>query len=305
MLRTEENHEKRTEWTKVKQDIEDRLRKRRATFAAGAAIVAFIAILTVWSQLNTSQTGQAVTQPAHTDYVQAQSPPAPLGPSAAEIPEAQPTPGEQSLSLGELKWCYFTRARLAGGRQELDRLRTAGTETASAWSALVDQFDNRVGGYNALCASHQDQGAATLGGMGEREIASLTSQKLSELYQEGAAAASRLPPDFSKPPIPPAVQTPQAGGVVGAAQSPSSFAQGRADRLAWESWSKSVEGQALAGVEWWASVRSLRHRPTCEEMRLAHGEAFVQGCQAAKEHLDPTDMRRMTDPVYRAGWNSL
>jgi hypothetical protein len=98
---------------------------------------------------------------------------------------------------------------------------------------------------------------------------------------------------------------PAAGDVATQA-----FTQGRTDRLAFESWIASLpEGsQTKAGALYWASVRSTS---TAKIGCVGPGyvgtpdqQEWTNGCQSAKAKLDPTDIRRIREPDYKAGWNS-
>ena len=106
----------------------------------------------------------------------------------------------------------------------------------------------------------------------------------------------------------PAPPTTTATPMDGATQA---FTQGRVDRQAYEIWITSLPqgSQTKDGALYWASVRSTTkaklgstgpgHIGTPEQQQWANG------CQLAKNMLDPTDYRRTHDTNYRAGWNSI
>jgi hypothetical protein len=84
--------------------------------------------------------------------------------------------------------------------------------------------------------------------------------------------------------------------------SKTQFQDGFADRVAFEAWFNSLPlGEYRAGAEYWASVRSTAHPTPCS---VLGGEA-TKGCLAARERLNPSDARRVTEPMYRAGWSSF
>lgn len=80
------------------------------------------------------------------------------------------------------------------------------------------------------------------------------------------------------------------------------FDEGRRDRYALQQWSDSLTGDYKAGAEFWASVRS-----TAEAAKGCNypGQSgyWINGCLAAKAKLAPFDIRRRSEPDYRAGWN--
>jgi hypothetical protein len=89
------------------------------------------------------------------------------------------------------------------------------------------------------------------------------------------------------------------------------FTQGRADRQAYEIWIASLlEGsQTKDGALYWASVRSTtKAKLGCTGpgyIGTSEQQQWANGCQMAKNMLDPTDYRRTHDNNYRAGWNSI
>lgn len=91
--------------------------------------------------------------------------------------------------------------------------------------------------------------------------------------------------------------TPQLSHLLG-------FSAGVADRAVMEAWFDSLTGSFKDGAEYWAANRSLRPPPTCESQEATQPPDFYQGCLAAKSELDQVDVRRLSDPEYRAGWNT-
>jgi hypothetical protein len=111
-------------------------------------------------------------------------------------------------------------------------------------------------------------------------------------------------PDSSMPAATPPSDT---GAPAAASNQPpqvQSFAAGAADRATMEAWFDGLSGSFKDGAEFWAANRSLRLQPTCESQESNNPPDFYQGCLAAKARLDPIDVRRLSDPNYRAGWNS-
>lgn len=81
----------------------------------------------------------------------------------------------------------------------------------------------------------------------------------------------------------------------------SSFTDGARDRLSWEAWFNGLSEEERDGAYYWSARRSSSHPGGC--MHLG-GRAEI-GCLEAKDRLDPSDLRRKTDPYYKAGWNSI
>ena len=78
------------------------------------------------------------------------------------------------------------------------------------------------------------------------------------------------------------------------------FDAGLADRRHWEDWFATQTGDAHAGAQWWSAQRSLPHPAPCQG-----SPDFVAGCHDAQAILTQSDRRRLSDPDYRRGWNSL
>jgi hypothetical protein len=77
------------------------------------------------------------------------------------------------------------------------------------------------------------------------------------------------------------------------------FQKGLADHTAWQKWVDGFSGEFRAGIEWWASQRSMPDPGSC-----AGTPEFVAGCNQAKARLAPYDLLRKTQPDYKLGWNS-
>lgn len=84
-------------------------------------------------------------------------------------------------------------------------------------------------------------------------------------------------------------------------ETSAAFQQGLADRRMWEQWFASLTGGYRDGAYYWSGQRSLPRPDAC--FGAGRGQDFVNGCTAAKVRLDPTDLRRTSEPEYRAGWN--
>jgi hypothetical protein len=100
------------------------------------------------------------------------------------------------------------------------------------------------------------------------------------------------PPIYVAPPSLPSAPPPVAT---------TAYEQGRNDRLAWEAWFTSLNGDYKEGAYYWSGQRSLPHPGPC----TSPIKGFEEGCKAAQVKLSPTDARRKSEPDYRAGWNSL
>jgi type IV secretory pathway TraG/TraD family ATPase VirD4 len=96
----------------------------------------------------------------------------------------------------------------------------------------------------------------------------------------------------------------QSGTTAEQPTQSAAFDQGLADRRTWENWFNSLNGDAQAGAMFWATERSKQNPKPCYLSIGSAAATFRQGCVAAKQFLDPTDVRRRTEPDYRQGWNS-
>ena len=84
----------------------------------------------------------------------------------------------------------------------------------------------------------------------------------------------------------------------------AAFDRGRADRRTWENWFNGLNDDAHNGAAFWAGERSKSHPGSCYDVQGQVAGEFRKGCLYAKQFLDPTDVRRRTEPDYRQGWNS-
>jgi len=110
------------------------------------------------------------------------------------------------------------------------------------------------------------------------------SEEYARLQHRGLWAK---PPSDLTPPSPPTT---------------SVFQDGLADPGSWEQWFSAQTGDYRDGAYYWSGQRSLPKPDVC--YAAGRSPLFVNGCLAAKSKLDPTDMRRISEPEYRRGWNS-
>jgi len=68
-------------------------------------------------------------------------------------------------------------------------------------------------------------------------------------------------------------------------------------------WFHTLTGDYRDGADYWSIQRSLLTPGSCSSQRY-RGQDFVYGCVAAKQRLDPTNIRRNTEPGYKAGRNA-
>src|ERR1019366_4948666 len=98
-------------------------------------------------------------------------------------------------------------------------------------------------------------------------------------------------------------------GTAGAATvapdpSSTSYQQGSADRDTWETWFNSLNGSERDGADFGAGQRSLRAPVPCSAP-ASYGDDWLSGCTEAKRRLAPADIKRMNDPQYWNGWNTI
>ncbi|MGI3900151.1 MAG: ATP-dependent Clp protease proteolytic subunit [Janthinobacterium lividum] len=82
------------------------------------------------------------------------------------------------------------------------------------------------------------------------------------------------------------------------------FVEGRNDRFAYEQWIAKLQGRFADGAHWWAANRSLVGA-SCQSAPDASDPQFASGCREAVDRLTHFDRRRLAEPSYRVGWNSL
>lgn len=90
-----------------------------------------------------------------------------------------------------------------------------------------------------------------------------------------------------------------------ASQQKPAFEAGRAARVEYEKWRASLEGEFKQGAEWWAAHRSTAAKDKLSCATEPHSATWVLGCIGAEKMLKPIDVRRLSEPEFRAGWNSL
>jgi hypothetical protein len=124
-------------------------------------------------------------------------------------------------------------------------------------------------------------------------------------------APSYTPAPASLPAPAPAYAPAPAVPHAASADPTQAFMEGANERRAYEAWFASLaEGsQFKQGALYWASMRSTKNAAVgCVGpgyTGTADQQQWVAGCQNAKAILAPSDYRRLTNPAYRAGWNSI
>ena len=127
--------------------------------------------------------------------------------------------------------------------------------------------------------------------------------------QAFASAAGVQPGQPEQPapaqPAPAALPGPvEATAVVPSSQAPQAFVDGMRDRRGWEAWVNGLNPVAKLGAEFWASQRSLKVPARCEAQPGMNSE-WLAGCTQARSILVQSDVRRHSEPLYRAGWNAI
>jgi hypothetical protein len=119
--------------------------------------------------------------------------------------------------------------------------------------------------------------------------------------------------DDPTPPAPP----PTAPSVPLQTQTPAvvppevaDFDQGHTDRMAYENWVNGLQGAEKDGAIFWSGQRSLTNPESCADGAnntfpndTDSQSTFQTGCQEAQDMLGPFDLKRNSDPLYKAGWN--
>jgi predicted aspartyl protease len=98
---------------------------------------------------------------------------------------------------------------------------------------------------------------------------------------------------------------PSTASLISETPQSAAFRDGLRDRTAWERWFASTSGDFKDGADYWASQRSTPYPSSCNGSGDQHFGDWTAGCLAAKRFLTPTDVRRKSEPEYRAGWNSF
>jgi ATP-dependent protease ClpP protease subunit len=85
------------------------------------------------------------------------------------------------------------------------------------------------------------------------------------------------------------------------------YQDGRNARIAYEQWFSGLpDGAYKDGATFWAANRSVKPTPPCTTLLAApQGHGQVAGCLMAQAKLAPSDVRRLSEPDFKAGWNSL
>jgi hypothetical protein len=119
---------------------------------------------------------------------------------------------------------------------------------------------------------------------------------------------SAAPAPVAAPAPPPAIVQPSPApapttGPIDRASN--AFADGHADRQAYEAWFAGLAGEVKAGAAHWESARSFPQNPMvkCDVSRW--GMDWATGCFAAMTRLAPTNDRWTHDANYKAGWDSI
>ncbi|HVA41361.1 MAG TPA: hypothetical protein VNF49_11900 [Candidatus Binataceae bacterium] len=93
-------------------------------------------------------------------------------------------------------------------------------------------------------------------------------------------------------------------GAAGA--QTGSYQQGITDWRTLQAWFQTQTGDSRVGADYWAGNRSKVAHKSCDEASEGFSgdkSAFLAGCQGAKRLLDPIDVKRLSDAMYRAGFN--
>ena len=127
-----------------------------------------------------------------------------------------------------------------------------------------------------------------------------------EMIPAQAPQPAPQPPTITQPPT---YSTSPVAMANPLQNNPSpSFQQGASDRRAWETWVASLDPDTHAGAEYWAAQRSLKNPGSCvapQNPQPMNPVSWVAGCFGAKTRLTQPDLRRKTEPDYKAGWNSI
>lgn len=95
----------------------------------------------------------------------------------------------------------------------------------------------------------------------------------------------------------PAMQAPDSG---------KAYQAGLKAREDWWTWHVGLEGSYLSGVNYWVTHRKTPSPGTCDEpIDVTPDPTWTQGCEDAKERLDPIDKKLTAELGFRRGWNSF
>jgi len=124
------------------------------------------------------------------------------------------------------------------------------------------------------------------------------------------------PADHPPPPAPPDMyQQPAVAGLAppssaeAVPQESETFLAGAKDRRTWEGWFANLSGDARAGASFWATRRNDPHWRGRADCAAGEGgdvsATFRATCEQAKTFLATVDQRRVAEPDYKRGWNSI
>lgn len=203
------------------------------------------------------------------------------------------------------------------------------SKCASACFLLFAASPRRYAGINALIGVHSasEDGQETLASMGmttamARDAAAygIPPSIIGKMVQATPGRMEWLTPyDFkqmgvtifstSAPVAPTAVASSRpvsapTADVSEPSQASPVLQQGQADRREWESWFTSLSGEFRDGALYWTAERSKPRPGSCYGPAAQAIGDWTTGCNAAKARLRLSDLRRKTEPDYRAGWNT-
>lgn len=304
------------------QSALDTLNQRRLTGRFKGAFYAALAVLAIWYF---ATVGSTPRQTSHTPSYTApntsfnasggtaHSAPVAQQPSDPDAgkPFLQPQPGPTVLTRAELRWCDHQFARIDVANEYLEQVRGRSNFLVANFNAAVAEFNRLAGEVNASCRNRQywvsDKtvvGAEVV--QRANELKADTQNYFARIVYPTPPVSTPAPaytgsPSFSAPAQ---SATPQPTRPESGTKAPA-FEQGLADREAWERWLAGQGGAYRAAAEWWASVRSEVPRRSCQNAPGTDRGMAVAGCNAAYARLSTPDARRVSEPDYRAGWNSF
>ena len=131
------------------------------------------------------------------------------------------------------------------------------------------------------------------------DLASMGVITLDTAESSGTAPSTTAPPTqycgtLTPPASPPANQPAQSGA----------FKDGLTDRRILETWFAGLAGSFKDGAEYWSAQRSIPKPGSCYAPTGQNLGDWTAGCLATKWVFTPSDVRRKSEPEYRAGWNS-
>ena len=146
---------------------------------------------------------------------------------------------------------------------------------------------------------------------GPGDITWLTQEDLAAMHttimpslQSNYTPGSELVPGSAVQRTRPAAADQPSRADASSQQDQAAYTDGHNERLAFEQWISGLQGRASDGAHWWAANRS-HTGASCRQAPDAADPDFNDGCQEATRRLAQPDRRRLAEPSYRAGWNSL